>query len=233
MVDMAGLHSLSSELHAGFLTLAFVSIVAVLICQLVVRYEAKMPKLFVRWARASRGYFEAAGFVGAVAGILALLLSAYTGSYAWTLDQLFDSSIVRNKMILTVFATILWIGVVVVRVKFGRALWTCPHTSLLYVGLAVMAFGLTGTTGSLGAHIVQGGSILDPLWEAVGIDITKDLLLDTTIALVVAIGAVLLLLFSLIAVVLSGIAKEQFHPKDCSARSGWDEPTIRRTERRK
>jgi hypothetical protein len=223
---MEALHALTAELHSGFLVLAFVGIVAVFLCQVVVRYRTRMPRLLVKWAVKSRGYFEATGYVAAVAGVIALLLSAYTGMNAWPLDQLLDSAIIRNKILLTIFATILWIGVVLIRTKFGRSLWTCPQISLLYTGLAVVAFGLTSTVGSLGAHITQGGSFLDPLWEAVGIDLTKDLSLDVTVAMFVAIGGVILLIFSLLAAVISGIAKEEFRPKNCTSWSKWDEPKI-------
>lgn len=226
MVDMAALHSLTAELHAGFLMLAFVGIVAVFICQIVLRFRENMPKIFVRWATRSRGYFEATGYVAAVAGVLALILSAYTGANAWSVDQLLDSAIVRNKILLTIFATIMWIGVVVIRTRFGRSLWTRPPVAFLYTGIAVVAFGITSTAGSLGAHITQGGSFLDPVWEALGVDLTKDVSLDVNLALYVSIGGVILLIFSLLAAVISGIAKEEFHPKDCSSGSKWSEPTI-------
>ena len=50
MVTVEALHALTSELHAGFLTLAFVCIMIVAGCQIVVRFRNRMPKSFVNIA---------------------------------------------------------------------------------------------------------------------------------------------------------------------------------------
>src|SRR4030042_2672230 len=128
MVDMSALHSLTSELHAGFLTLSFVCIMAVAGAQIAVRLQNRMPRILVSWAIRTRGYFEAAGYVGAVLGVLGLLLSAWTGMYAWPYDVLINDAIARNKIMLTAFATVMWTGVVFIRTRFGRGLWTCPES---------------------------------------------------------------------------------------------------------
>ena len=108
MVSMSALHSLTAELHAGFLTLAFICIVIVAVSQIVVRMKKCLPKRLVDLAIKVRGYAEAAGYVGAMAGVVGLLLSAWTGMYAWPQDALLESAVVRNKITLSLYATLLW-----------------------------------------------------------------------------------------------------------------------------
>jgi len=223
---MSALHALTAELHGGFLTLAFICIAATAFCQIVVHFEESMPKFMVRWAVKSRGYLDAAGFVAAVAGVPALLLSAYTGSGAWPLDALVDNATIRNKIELTVFATVLWTGIAAIRWRFGRPLWTCPPMAALYTLLAFVAMGVTGTAGSLGAHLTKGQSFLDFIWNLIGIKVTEDLLLNTTLAFIIAIASLVVLIVVLLIARLSGISKEQLGQRKCTRWSKWDEPTI-------
>ncbi len=226
MVEMATLHALAAEFHGGILLLAFVAIILTAAAQIVVHFKSNMPKTLVGWAMRARGYLDATGFVAAVAGIPAILFSAYTGSQAWDIDALVDNVIIRNKIELTVFALVLWIGVVAIRWRFGRPLWTCPTLGAFYVLLSIGAMSVTGVAGSLGAHLTLGESILDPVWNLIHIDVTKDLLLDQTLALAIAIVSILVLLGVLLVARISGISKEQLGPRKCSNWSKWDEPTI-------
>src|SRR4030065_1957933 len=101
MVSMAGLHALTAELHAGMLSLAIACILLVLGAQIVVRLRNRLPQRIVGWAIIVRGYAEPAGYVAAILGVLALVVSAWTGMYAWPLDVLMDLDLVRNKILLT------------------------------------------------------------------------------------------------------------------------------------
>jgi hypothetical protein len=223
---MSALHALTAELHAGFLTLAFVCIMIVAIAQIVVRLRNRMPKKFVEWSIRVRGYTEAAGYVGAVLGVLGLLLSAWTGMYAWPTDVLLDSAVVRNKILFTAFATVLWGGVVYIRSRFGRGLWTCPAMAFLYVGMTFVAFGVLGTTGSMGAHLVQGGSALDPLWNFVGFRVTADLVLSANVDAVIAIASVAALIASLYIARRYDLFSVKLGPETCQRVFKWDEPKI-------
>jgi hypothetical protein len=226
MVSMSALHALTAELHAGFLTLSFVCIMIVAVAQIVVRFRNRMPRKFVEWSIRVRGYTEAAGFVGAVLGVLGLLLSAWTGMYAWPMDVLIDSPVVRNKILLTAFATVLWGGVVYIRSRFGRGLWTCPAMATLYVAITFVAFGVLGTTGSMGAHLVQGGSALDPLWNFVGFRVTADLVLSAGTDAFIAIASVAALIVSLYIARRYDLFSVKLGPETCQRVFKWDEPKI-------
>lgn len=226
MVEMSALHALTAELHAGFLTLSFVCIMLVAAAQVVVRYRKRMPKGLVNLAIRTRGYFEAAGYVGAALGILGLLLSAWTGMYAWPYDVLVDSAIIRNKIMLTAFSTVMWGGVVFMRARFGRGLWTCPMMAALYVVLSFVAFGVLGTTGSMGAHITQGGSAMDPIWQLVGFQVTSSLILNSNIAAVVALASMGTLVVTLVVARRYDLFSERLAPETCQKIFRWDDPKI-------
>ncbi len=227
MVSMSGLHSLTAELHAGFLTLAFVCIIIVAGAQLTVRYRNHMPKRLVSAAITVRGYAEATSYVGAIAGMIGLLLSAYTGMYAWPQDVLIEDPVVKNKIAFTAFSMAFWIGIIYIRTRFGRGLWTCPTMALLYVLLTIGGFGFVASTGSMGAHLgTAGSSVLDPLWNLIHLDITKTIALPTVEAAAIAIVSVVAFIVAL------GVARNydlfavKLAPETCAKLFKWDEPII-------
>ncbi len=226
MVTMSALHSLTAELHAGFLTLAFACIVAVALAQITVRLKNYMPRRLVRTAIQARGYLEATGYVSAIAGLVGLFLSAYTGIYAWPQDVLINDPIVRNKIMLTSFSTAFWIGIVIIRTRFGRGLWTCPTMAFLYVVLAIVGFGVVGMTGSLGAHLTVGSSILDPLWQFFRIDYTKTIEIATVLAAIIAVVSVVAFIISLAVARTYDLFSVKLGSETCSRLFKWDEPTI-------
>lgn len=227
MVSMSGLHSLTAELHSGFLTLAFVCIIGVALAQVTVRYKNHMPKRLVSAAISVRGYMEATGYVGAIAGLIGLLLSAYTGMYAWPQDVLLEDPVVRNKIMLTVFSMAFWIGIVYIRTRFGRGLWTCPMMAGLYVLLTVGGFAFVATTGSMGAHLsTAGGSILDPVWNAIHLDITKTITIPTVVAAAIAIASVVAFIIALAVSRNYELFAVKLAPETCSKFFKWDEPVM-------
>ena len=226
MVTMSALHSLTAELHSGFLTLAFVSIVIVALAQITVRLKNRMPRRLVNAAIRVRGYAEATGYVGSVAGMVGLVLSAYTGMYAWPQDVLINDPIIRNKILLTAFSGAFWIGIIVIRTRFGRGLWTCPAMATLYVALAVVGFGVVGMTGSLGAHLTVGSSILDPLWQFFKINFNQTLEIATVLAALIAVVSVVAFIISLAIARSTDLFSVKLGAETCTKFFKWDEPTI-------
>ena len=228
---MSALHSLTAELHAGFLTLAILGILGTAICQLIIGFKNRLPKKIVSFAIKARGYLEPTSYVGATVGVIALVLSGWTGMNAWPREALLESAIIRNKITLTIFGTVLWIMILYLRIRFGRGLWTCPMMATLYTGLAIIAFGFVAATGSMGAHLgtTVGESILDPFWDLFNIDITKDLVLSSTIAGGIALICVSLLLISLIIARRYRLLTVELSPETCQKITSifkWDEPKL-------
>ncbi len=226
MVTMAALHSLTAEMHSGFLTLAFACIMIVFVSQIVVRLKNRMPARFVRWAIVARGYAEPAGYVAAVAGLLGLLLSAWTGMYAWPMSKLLESGVVRNKILFTVYATALWTIVVFMRTRFGRGLWSCPPMMTVYAGTAFVAFGFVGMAGSLGAHITQGGSALDFLWNFVGFRVASTVELGPQLAAAIALISAILFVVTLRIASKYDLFSMKLAPETCQKIFKWDEPKM-------
>ena len=226
MVTMSALHALTAELHGGMLTLAFIGIVTVALAQITVRLKDHMPKRLVKAAIQVRGYTEATGYVAAIAGLIGLLLSAYTGMYAWPPDVLLNDPVIQNKILLTAFSTAFWIGVVIIRTRFGRGLWTCPAMALLYTALAIAGFGVVGLTGSLGAHISQGGSILDPFWNFLHIDVAKTMSLAPMVAALVAMVSVVAFIISFAIARRYELFGVTLGAETCGKYFKWDEPRI-------
>jgi len=226
MVTMSALHALTAELHSGFLTLAFVCVMIVAAAQVVVRYKNHMPDIFVRWAIVVRGYAEAASYVAAVAGLLGLLLSGYTGMYAWPMDTLLESGVVRNKILFTVYATVMWGAVIFIRTRFGRGLWTCPAMAFVYVTFTFVAYGFIGMAGSLGAHITQGGSVLDPLWSIVGFKVESIVDFGPELAAGIALASAGIFVVSLWLARRYDLFAMKLAPETCQKFFKWDEPRI-------
>jgi hypothetical protein len=198
----------------------------VLVSQIVVRFKNAMPKTFVRWAIVVRGYAEPASYVAAVAGLLGLVLSAYTGMYAWPVDKVLESGVVRNKILFTSYATVLWASVIFLRTRFGRPLWTCPAMATVYVGFVFVAYGLLGMAGSLGAHITQGGSVLDPLWNIVGFKVETTVEFGPDLAAGIAIFSAAIFVTSLWIAQKYDLFAMKLSPETCQKIFKWDEPKM-------
>ena len=50
-----------------------------------------------------------------------------------------------------------------------------------------MGFAITALVGSMGAHLTQGESTIDPVPNSVGIDYTKFFLLDANLTMIISI----------------------------------------------
>jgi hypothetical protein len=86
---------------------------------------------------------------------------------------------------------------VFVRVTLGRKLWTFPWAALFYVVFAIIGFVLVLTVTTLGFIVVDGGSVLDPMWNFFGIDLTKELSLGTENGMAVLTGSIMIILVCL------------------------------------
>jgi hypothetical protein len=226
MVEMSALHSLTAELHTGFLTLAMVGIAVTFLCQLVIRFGK--GGMFSRWAGRLRGYTEAAGIMGALFGVFALLASAYTGMGSRSsYDILYNDPITANKILLTVAITGIWSMVVIVRMKVGKKLWTSGGFALFYTAIAAVGFVLTALVGSMGAHLVQGESSIDPLLSSLGIDYTKFFLLDANLAMIISAVSLIVIVACIFLAAKMGLGRVRMAKPD----SKWTLPRIDEPEK--
>ena len=221
MVDMGAVHAFTAEMHTGFLILAFACIACTFLCQLKLRFIK--GERSNRLLKAARSYLEPTGFVAAIAGVFGLVLSAITGSLSWPAEMIQEDPLTGNKIILTSCALAIWCAAVFFRWKSTRDLWTFPSSSLLYTGMAAAAFGLTALAGSLGAHIVQGGSLLDPVLGALGLDLTQKIILDSSLAYIVIIASIAVIAGFVLAAWKTGISKRQMRVSKAGGWPSWKE----------
>lgn len=214
------------------MTLAFACIVAVALSQVVVAHRERFPKSLVNLALKVRGYAEATGYVAAVGGLIGLFLSTWTGMYAWPQEDLLLSEEVRNKITLTLFSVALWSMVVFIRMRFGRGLWTCPAMATVYTLVAIAAMAITGATGSVGAHLTKGESLLDPIWDTLRIHITESFVLEPSFAAALALIGIIALVFSLAYAKKTKLFDVDLGPETCQKFFKWDEPTIHTDQRK-
>lgn len=225
MVEAAGLHALTSEMHTGALTIATVCILLTALCQIVVRHQKGMPKGLVRIALGLRGYTDPVGLVAAIIGAIAICASAYFGMQTWSFEQLANDPITRNKILFTAIILAMWVGIAGMRMALTRQLWTCRPLAFLYTVFTLAAFGLTSIVGSMGAQLTKGESALDPFLEWIGFDYTRPIEFNAGLMIMAALAAVGVIILVCIAVRWYGLA-DQEDADHCEKRSGYTEPAM-------
>ena len=175
LVDLAGLHSLSVEMHGGMLTLATICILATVLAKIHFRNRRTSDKYGNLWpldslmGKISR-YTEPTAYLAGIGGVMGLVASAVIGIYVWPLELITASTLGLNKVMFSIFATELWIIFVVLRSKYGESLWKNNAMATVYSCLAVIGFLFIVLAGSYGAHMALKGSILDPIYDLFGIN---------------------------------------------------------------
>ncbi len=156
-------HTITAELSVGMLTLAFVSVII---------------KLLGVWSKSDHPLWrsltwmaEPTAYLAAVGGLLSLSAGVFTGfTYTWPVEVLLTSSVVLNKIALSVFALTFWLIFVLVRSFYGGRLWEQAKVRRLYVTLSVGGFLSLALIGSTGGHLAGKRSALDIVLHHLGIN---------------------------------------------------------------
>jgi hypothetical protein len=174
MVAIATVHSMLVELHGGMLTLSFICIIATFIARTHLRMRKTNESYGVFWPVDSlmgkiATYAEPTAYLAGLGGIIGLITSAIVGFYAWPLELITATPLGLNKVLFSVLATELFIIFVLLRSKYGINLWKNSGTSAVYSSLAVIGFLFMVIAGSYGGHMMAKGSVLDPIYDLLGI----------------------------------------------------------------
>jgi hypothetical protein len=114
---------------------------------------------------------EPTAFLAAIGGLLALLSSILTGlTYTWPVEVLLTSSVVLNKIAVTVFSTTFWTLFIVTRLIYGPRLWEQARLRRVYAALAAGGFLSLMLAGSTGGHLAGKRSMLDGILHYLGIN---------------------------------------------------------------
>ncbi|MFQ5885407.1 MAG: hypothetical protein ACE5IO_09955 [Thermoplasmata archaeon] len=198
--DMRAVHSVTIELHGGMLTLAFACIAIKVVDILWGRFLGDKGGILRRILRKASEYSTPTILLAAIGGVIGLLLSAYTGSSLMPFETISNSSIALNKIMVTVFAVELWSILVVFNLIYKEKAWETRGRTLMMVLTGGLGYFFSITGGSIGGTMAGKVSIMEPLWEFLGVDLHSSWILSSDIVLVlvvaVTVGGILLVVFS-------------------------------------
>jgi hypothetical protein len=161
MVEFSLVHSITTEMCTGFLTLAAFSIVLKFLADgYLKRFRGRIGSL--NWlATKSSQYAEPASYLAMGAGVIMVLVSGMTGLLSWQFDRLAQSGLAHNKVLLTVTSEVIFMGAFILRAKYSSKLWTDRLTAWIYLMLAMVAFLLLVLQNSVAGQMAKGKSLLD------------------------------------------------------------------------
>ena len=163
MFDLRSLHSLLVEMHGGMLTLSTISILVIVIARLSRTREGSLIEKLTQYA-------EPTAILAGVGGVVGLVASSVVGFFVWPVQALTNSSLALTKVMFSIFAMQLWILFVAIRLKYGKALWQSGGLAKVYVCSGLVGFFFVTLSGCFGAYMSGKISILDPIYEFLGIN---------------------------------------------------------------
>jgi hypothetical protein len=197
---MRALHSVTIELHGGMLTLAFICIAIKVIDILWGRFLGDKGGFLRRILIKASEYSSPTILLAAIGGVIGLLLSAYTGASLVPAGTLSTSPITLNKVMVTVVAVQLWTFMIVFNLAFGEKAWDGRNRRLIMVLSGGLGYFFSITGGSIGGTMAGKVSIMEPLWEFLGVDLHASWILSMEILYIivgiVSVGGILLVIFS-------------------------------------
>ncbi len=169
MVDPRVLHSITVEMCTGFSVLAGVAAVSKLLADWYLkRFSGRMLRLD-RWAELTSRLGDPASYFALGAGITATFISMVTGVMVWPFEQLLQSNVAHNVVLIVVVSQTVFIGAFIIRFRFKR-LWTTRATAWVFVLLVVGGNALLTLQNSMAAHLAGKGSLLDDVLHSLRID---------------------------------------------------------------
>lgn len=212
MVDMSAVHSVTIELHGGALTLAAVCIAIKVVDILWDRFLGEKGGRLRQGLKKASEYSTPTILLASIFGVVGLILSGITGSYLLPVDTAMKSPISLNKIMVAIFATEFWGVLIATNVMFWEGAWKTRGTTLIMVASGGLGYAFSVIGGSLGGTMAGKVSILEPLWELLGVDLHSSwvLPLDVLYALVavVTVAGILLIVYSSKLAELVGSARK-------------------------
>jgi hypothetical protein len=197
-VSLEALHSMLIEMHGGMLTLAAICIIGLVAAKFHFGLRKRSKRYGVFWPLDGifewiQKYAEPTAFVAIIGGVIGLIVSSVVGYYAWPAEELLGRPLVLNKIMFSIFATELWIVALLIRGKYGADLWKHGCLAATYVCTGLAGFFFMVLTGSMGGHMAGKGSVLDPVYEVLGVSpetpwfIGKEMVYPSIIAVVIIV----------------------------------------------
>jgi len=195
---MRALHSVTIELHGGMLTLAFVCILIKILDILWGRFLGERGGIVRRALMKASEYSTPTILLAAIGGVIGLLLSGYTGSQLAPSDSLTTSPITLNKVMVTVVAVELWSVMILFNLLHREKAWETRGNALFMVLSGGIGYAFSITGGSIGGTMAGKVSIMEPIWEFLGVDLHASWILgyDSLLILVLVVNILGILLIT-------------------------------------
>jgi hypothetical protein len=165
-VPVSSYHIILAELHTGMLVLAGLSILAIALTRLF-----PMVRRFTGLA----SILDPASYVAAICGSIIFVSSGIVGLEIGPFWPLLTIPAAQNKIMFAAFALNLWLVVIAIRSKYGVGLWSNRGLGATYALATIAAMGFLTITGCESAHITSTTSPFDPLWQLLGLNLDRTL----------------------------------------------------------
>jgi hypothetical protein len=200
MVDMSAFHSVTIELHGGALTLAAICIAIKVVDMFWNRILGDRGGRFRRGLKKASEYSTPTILLASIFGVVGLVLSGITGSYLIPVETAAKSPIALNKIMIAIFATEFWTVMIATNLIFWEEAWKKRQTAAVMVVSGGVGYVFSVVGGSIGGTMAGKVSILEPVWETLGVDLHSSWILSSEIlyalAAVVTIVGALLVVYS-------------------------------------
>jgi hypothetical protein len=192
LVSMTILHALVVEEHSGIVVFVFAAIIFRLLIDLRVKNSAPSVRV-----RAIRNGADVISYMGAFAAVIFLVLSAITGYLIQPFSVLVSEPILLNKSLVALGALFFWTAFLVLRYRSGASMWKKRRLYAIAVITATLGFGFTAVTGSIGAELSLGHSVMDPVYQALTLNLRAWTLqpIDIGITLIITVIGIVLTAF--------------------------------------
>ena len=161
MVEFRLVHSVTTEMCTGFLTLASIGILLKFLSDIYMKHFYGRVRLFDNIATITSRYAEPASYFALGIGIFMTFVSMVTGTLSWSIDTLMNSELVHNKVFLTVASQALYIGVFLIRIRHKYEIWMDRQAAWIYFLMTMTAFAFIILQNSVAGQMVGKGSLLD------------------------------------------------------------------------
>jgi hypothetical protein len=166
LVSMTILHAFVVEEHSGIVVFVFAAIIFRLLVDLRVRNGAASGRV-----SAIRQGADVISYMGALAAVIFLVLSAITGYLIQPFSVLVSQPILLNKSLTALGALFFWAAFLVLRYEVGPSMWQDRELYAIGVITATLGFAFTAITGSIGAELTLGHSVMDPVYQALSLNL--------------------------------------------------------------
>lgn len=171
-------HSMGVHLLLGSL---FVVVIA-LLARAVVAWGK--PDTHSRFAEYCDRTAYAAGGIGLVLSIASFV----SGFLIWELEAALRSPLIRNKIHTSGLLVVVWTVFMLVRWRYGPALWRSGVLGALYTGLALVGFFFGMLSGSIGGDVAGNASGFETLVRLFGVETRFTFYLPTWVNIVILLG---------------------------------------------